>query len=424
MPGARRRSGVENHGHRILVARVAMLVLAIAARGAAAEAAVLTGASISRIGKVVELRFTINRSAVRPAFSAHGSQLWIDLAGTHAELPARPLAGREASPVDSVRILSAGEGGARLVIEVDQHCDWAMARTAHALLVRVAPAGSTPNLAAPLLHARERSQRSAPAPPPTRLAALHPPAPLVSQPAPVEYTPGTLRPIVMIDPGHGGYDPGTEAGAPLLEKSIALDISTYLARALIARGIDARLTRDGDFFVALPERTQLANRAGADLFVSIHLNSSPEPNTTGIETYYLNNTTDRATIRLARIENAAGGANYGASGAVDLNYILSDLRQNYKAAESATLARMIEAQTVTAIDSSLGIRVNELGAKQGPFYVLVGARMPAVLVECGFMSNRDEAANLASPRYQDALAGAIADAVVHYFNSDAAVGNL
>ena len=228
----------------------------------------------------------------------------------------------------------------------------------------------------------------------------------------------------MIDPGHGGFDPGTEAGAPLLEKSIALQISERLARALIDRGVDARLTRDGDYFLALPQRTAIANRAGAELFVSIHLNSSPSAATSGIEAYFLNNTTDRATIRLARIENASGGANYGASSAVDLNYILSDLRQNDKAAESAMLARMIEAQSVATLASRLGIRVDELGAKQGPFYVLVGAQMPAVLVECGFLSNPAEARNLASTPYQEALADAIADAVVHYLDSDAAVGNL
>jgi N-acetylmuramoyl-L-alanine amidase len=259
----------------------------------------------------------------------------------------------------------------------------------------------------------------------TELAALHPPALLIPEAAqPVERSPVAARPIVMIDPGHGGYDPGTEAGAPLLEKTIALEISTRLARALAARGVEARLTRDQDYFVTLAERTRLANRAGAELFVSVHLNSSADPNAAGIETYYLNNTTDRATIRLARMENTTDDANYSASPAVDLNYILSDLRQNYKAAESASLAGMIEAQTVAELDSNLGVRVNELGAKQGPFYVLVGARMPAVLIECGFLSNRAETANLASERYQQALADAIAGAVMHYFNSDAAAGNL
>ena len=183
------------------------------------------------------------------------------------------------------------------------------------------------------------------------------------------------------------------------------------------------MTRDCDTFISLPERTRLANRAGADLFVSIHLNSSPNIDTTGIEVYYLNNTTDRATIRLARIENG-GAAGYGAPDNSNLNYILTDLRQNYKASEAASLARMIDAQTVASLDAGLGLNVNALGAKMGPFYVLVGAHMPAVLVECGFMSNAAEAGRMSSANYQELLATGIAGAVVHYFNADLAVGNL
>jgi N-acetylmuramoyl-L-alanine amidase len=227
----------------------------------------------------------------------------------------------------------------------------------------------------------------------------------------------------MIDPGHGGYDPGTQSSSGVIEKDLALKIATRLKSSLEARGIRAALTRSTDEFISLPGRTRIANNAGADLFVSIHLNSSPNTDTTGIEVYYLNNTTDRATIRLARMEN--GGADgYGAPDASNLNYILTDLRQNYKASEAASLARMIDAQTVADLDAGLGLNVNALGAKMGPFYVLVGAHMPAVLVECGFLSNPGEARSLQGAGYQDVLAGAIAGAVVHYFNADLAVGNL
>ena len=231
------------------------------------------------------------------------------------------------------------------------------------------------------------------------------------------------RPVVVIDPGHGGYDSGTEAGAPLLEKDLALQIALRLQGELACRGVHAILTRTGDYFVTLADRTAFANKAGADLFISIHLNSSPAAATTGIETYYLNNTTDRATMRLAAMENASGGA-YGTATGGDLNYILSDMRQQYKANESVALASMIEAQTAADLNASLGAQVSALGAMRGPFYVLVGAQMPAVLVECGFLSNRDEAARLASAQYQQVLAQGIAEAVVHYFNADAAVGNL
>jgi N-acetylmuramoyl-L-alanine amidase len=116
----------------------------------------------------------------------------------------------------------------------------------------------------------------------------------------------------------------------------------------------------------------------------------------------------------------------GASAASDgnLNYILADLRQNYKATEAASLARMIDTQTVTDLNAQLGLEVNPLGAKMGPFYVLVGAHMPAVLIECGFLSNPYEAQRLASAQYQQVLAEGIATAVARYLNSDAAMGNL
>ena len=171
----------------------------------------------------------------------------------------------------------------------------------------------------------------------------------------------------------------------------------------------------------LSERTELANQAHADLFISIHLNSSPDRNTSGLETYYLNNTSDRATIRLAQMENSGS---YSALSQSNLSYILANLRQDYKAHESSSLARLIETDVAATVDSALGIRVNELGAKMGPFYVLVGAEMPAVLVECGFLSNAREAQLLVQPAYQVALAQGVAAAIFEYFNAGAAIGNL
>ncbi len=395
------------------------------------------------------------------ALSEHSGELWIDLANTRIELSPRPLYGRESAPVLAVRAIDAGGTRSRLVIQVAGKTDYAVGKLPHELLIRLAPAGQAPNLAAPVLvRAERRGERAAGAraiapaprlaavaPPPqaearprpassasppspaaaaiaaragggAQMAALHPPAPLGRPDAAP-----ARQPVVVIDPGHGGYDSGTEVGAPLLEKDLALQIALRLQGELERRGVRAILTRTGDYFVTLADRTAFANKASADLFISIHLNSSPDAATTGIETYYLNNTTDRAAIRLAAMENASGGA-YSTPAGGDLNYILSDMRQQYKANESVALASMIEAETAADLNASLGVRVNALGAMRGPFYVLVGAQMPAVLVECGFLSNRDEAARLASVPYQQMLAQGIAEAAVHYFNADAAVGNL
>jgi N-acetylmuramoyl-L-alanine amidase len=111
-------------------------------------------------------------------------------------------------------------------------------------------------------------------------------------------------------------------------------------------------------------------------------------------------------------------------GQSNLNYILANLRQDYKALESSSLARMIEVDAAARVDAATGITVHALGAKKGPFYVLVGAEMPSVLIECGFLSNPQEAQLLLQPAYQQALADGIAMAIIHYFHADAAVGNL
>jgi N-acetylmuramoyl-L-alanine amidase len=397
---------------------------------ASLPASVLTSARIEHRGPTVELHFGFSGPAPRLDLSTHGTEIWIALGRTRVAIPPRPLFGHETVPISSVRVIQS-DSNSRIVIEVIGTSDYAIARLRdrNEIVLRVATTGADPNIATPIIvHNAPRR----PATPPTRAVAFAPaenprPASLAQPVAPATLAlnedRGQTSHFVMIDPGHGGYDPGTESSAGVMEKDLALQIATRLKADLKARGIRAELTRSTDVFISLSERTRIANSAGADLFVSVHLNSSPNPDTSGIEVYYLNNTTDRATIRLARMEN--GGADgYGTSNDSNLKYILTDLRQNYKAIEAASLARMIDAQTVADLDTGLGLNVNALGAKMGPFYVLVGAHMPAVLVECGFMSNAAEAARLASPDYQDALAGATATAVVHYFNGDLASGDL
>ena len=414
----------------LAVATATICATVVVAR-ASVPASVLTSARIEHRGPTLELHFGFSGSAPRFDLSTHGSELWIELGRIHVAIPPRPLFGSESAPIMSVRAIQA-DSGSRIVVEVTGGTDYAIARLRdrNEIVLRVAATGADPNIAAPIIvHNTPRR----PAPPVARqvvyASAENPrPVPLIPPvaPAPVALSEDNRQPghfLVMIDPGHGGYDPGTESSAGVAEKVLALQIATRLKAALEARGIRAEMTRSSDVFISLAERTRIANRAGADLFVSVHLNSSPNTETTGIEVYYLNNTTDRATIRLARMENG-GGDGYGAPDASNLNYILTDLRQNYKASEAASLAKMIDAQTVADLDSGLGMNVNALGAKMGPFYVLVGAHMPAVLVECGFMSNPAEAARLESPGYQDLLAHGIATSVADYFDADVAAGNL
>jgi N-acetylmuramoyl-L-alanine amidase len=417
-------------GKLMAVAVVAALGATPLLARASVPASVLISARIEHRGPTLEIHFGFSGPAPRLDFSSHGSELWIELARTQFAIPPRPLYGSETAPLVSVRTISAGSSS-RIVVEVRGGTDYAIARLKdrNEIVLRVAAEGADPNIAAPMIVHSENVAPRHQAPSVGRRVAFaarddRRPAPLTQTALPAnqnEGSPGHF--MVMIDPGHGGYDPGTRSSAGTMEKDLALQIATRLRAALEASGIRAELTRSTDTFISLAERTRIANQAGADLFVSIHLNSSPNTDAMGIETYYLNNTTDRATIRLARMENGVADS-YGAPDASNLNYILTDLRQNYKASEAAALARMIDAQAVTDLDARLGLNVNALGAKMGPFYVLVGAHMPAVLVECGFMSNPAEAARLESGRYQDVLAGAMATAIVHYFDADLAVGNL
>jgi len=393
------------------------------------HASTLASVSIQYAGPVAEMRLHVNGEPPKLSVVAHGQELWIELPDVQLGIPPRPLFGREAPPIKTLRAIDLGSGRSRVVLEVIGSVDYAIARSAGDYALRLAPANTVANLAAGLARSLSRPNPSAP-PQPARSSPQvatdrhytelsRPPGPEIST------DPRTLpaHPLVMIDPGHGGYDPGTRSSTGLMEKDLALEISSRLASALRARGIRATLTRDSDVFLPLSERTARANTANADLFVSIHLNSSPNAATSGIEVYYLNNTTDRATIRLARMENQ-GRTDTGVPADANLNYILADLRQNYKASEAAALAEGIDADTTAAITSQLGIEERMLGAKRGPFYVLVGAHMPAVLVECGFLSNDEEAARLESSQYQRVLAEAAAGAIVRHLKTDTMAGNL
>jgi N-acetylmuramoyl-L-alanine amidase len=422
-----------------LTIAVTVLIAALAISIRTAPAAIVSGASIVSRGGFVELRFALR--GPRPIWHLKGErqQLTITLEKSRLAVPADLLAGQTQSPVTAVRAAAANPESVQIVIEVAGKVDYAAACIPHDLVVRFAAAGAAPDLAAPIVinpnpgHralAKARHLVQAPADPFVEdPAALSDDAVAAAVPAQVAAArpmalqrprPGSHAPLVVIDPGHGGYDPGTRSARGVAEKDLALALGTRLAHALEGLGVMVRLTRSDDSFLSLAERTRLANRESADLFISIHLNSSP---TSGIETFYLNNTTDRATVRLAQMENGVE-SRAGDRTSANLSYILSDLRQGDKANESVALAQMIQAESVAAASRAAGGEVADLGARKGPFFVLVGAEMPAVLVECGFLSNAAEAQRLADVGYQQALADGIAAAVIQYMSGGVAVGDL
>jgi N-acetylmuramoyl-L-alanine amidase len=216
---------------------------------------------------------------------------------------------------------------------------------------------------------------------------------------------GPIRRIV-VDAGHGGHDPGAIGPRRVREKDVTLAVAKRLAKKLRAAGFEVVLTRTDDRFLALEERTAVANTARGDLFVSIHANAHPQRNRTGVETYFLNVADDRYAARLAAREN---GMDLG-DGETEVTRILTDLDAKASASASQQLARLVQREVTSGVRARVG-DVRDLGVKSALFYVLLGARMPAVLVETAFISNRDEERRLASVRYQDEVAGGIARAV-------------
>jgi N-acetylmuramoyl-L-alanine amidase len=217
---------------------------------------------------------------------------------------------------------------------------------------------------------------------------------------------------IVLDPGHGGKDPGAVGVGGIAEKNIVLAVAKKLAKKLKEEmGIEVVLTRTDDRFIPLEDRTAIANAEEADLFVSLHMNASPNGEAKGVETYYLDNTTDEASLRLAARENGTSRKNVS-----DLQFILSDMTQNMKLEDSITLAHRLHQSLVDSMSKRL-TDVKDLGVKKALFYVLVGARMPSVLVEMLFITNKTEGRAMSQESYQNAVVDALYDGIVKYKES-------
>lgn len=226
---------------------------------------------------------------------------------------------------------------------------------------------------------------------------------------------------VMIDPGHGGSDEGTvfrQGLHRISEKTITLQLALEVSRQLKSRGFFVYLTRRNDQEVPLPARTAMANRWGADAFISIHTNStrsSAARDAEGVETYILNNATDASSKRLARLENSVISQNPpGSPEEMDVALILKDLRLDANLSESKRLACSVQGKLVNATSSAYSAGARNRGVKQALFHVLLGADMPSILVEAGFLSNARDRALLLSPRGRQMIGRAVADALDNY----------
>ncbi len=215
---------------------------------------------------------------------------------------------------------------------------------------------------------------------------------------------------IVIDPGHGGKDPGAIGYLKSVrEKNVTLEISRRLARKIRQRlGCEAILTRNGDTFLSLEERTAIANTKNADLFISIHTNANKTRVCRGIETYFLNLATDEHAILVAARENATSAKNIS-----DLEAILSDLMKNAKIDESSRLAGHVQEAIIRELKPRYS-RIKNNGVKQAPFYVLLGAEMPCILIEVAFITNPRECRRLNSAGYQEDIVDAIVTGIQRY----------
>jgi N-acetylmuramoyl-L-alanine amidase len=217
---------------------------------------------------------------------------------------------------------------------------------------------------------------------------------------------------IVIDPGHGGKDPGCNARGGVKEKTIVLSIARILKKKIKEKiGCEVFLTRNRDIFLPLERRTAIANMKKADLFISLHINAHRNRKISGLETYFLNMATDERSVMVAARENATSEKNIS-----DLQTILNDLMLNTKITESSRLAHDVQKGMVSSVRGRY-TKARSLGVKQAPFYVLIGAQMPAVLVETGFLTNYTDRKRLLSRKYQESIADGICAGIKSYIKS-------
>jgi N-acetylmuramoyl-L-alanine amidase len=217
---------------------------------------------------------------------------------------------------------------------------------------------------------------------------------------------------IVIDPGHGGDDPGCVGRSGLREKDVVLDVAKRLKNILESKEkMEVVLTRETDIFIPVENRTVVANQNQADLFISIHANASRNRNFRGVETFYLNLSQDSSVMETAVLENATSSKNIGQMGE-----IIKKILQNSKIPESKQLAEAVQNNLLKSLSQKYK-GVNNLGVKGGPFWVLIGANVPSILAEISFLSQAEEESRLMSSQYLELIAQGIYEGIMEYKHS-------
>jgi N-acetylmuramoyl-L-alanine amidase len=216
---------------------------------------------------------------------------------------------------------------------------------------------------------------------------------------------------IVVDAGHGGHDTGTIGPHGLLEKDLVLDVATRLGKLLEQKlGAEVVYTRDDDTFIPLETRTAIANKHEADLFISVHANSSRDPKARGVETYYLNFTSDSDALDVAARENAVSQKSV-----FELSDLVKKIAMKEKIEESREFAADVQGALFTGLSlKNAGLR--NRGVKKAPFVVLIGANMPSILAEISFVSNPQDEKRLKTPEYRQKIAESLFKGVSKYAN--------
>jgi N-acetylmuramoyl-L-alanine amidase len=405
--------------------RVALAVLLAAAAGPAiAEAAygrlrAVRFWSLAEVtGVVVE---TSQETQYRAERVASPDRIFFDLLDTR---PGEGKRGLELIAVNDallkqIRVAETRPGVVRIVLDLAAAAEYTVTRLRNPdrLVIDLKPAALSPALPPAL----PEPPRVEPQKPLAQLPSAAPPPPALAARRDSRGEQSMIRTLglklqrVILDPGHGGHDTGTIARGGFAEKDLVLDVAKRLGALIEQRlGSEVLYTRTEDAFVPLEERTALATEKHADLFLSIHANSSRRTSITGPETYYLNFTTDRDALDVAARENAAS-----ARSIKDYPELLQKIALNEKVRESREFAEAMQRALYTGLMRGRGAR--NRGVKQAPFVVLIGAEIPSVLTEIAFLSNPRDAQFLRRPDYRQRVAESLfkgmseyADTLSHY----------
>ena len=338
-------------------------------------------------------------------------RVFVDLHGVAPSAAVRDATFALGDPiVKRLRVVAQPDGRTRIAVDLVAPADYSVYALYNPFRLVIdferRQAGSTAAAGAATARAAVRTGSRAAAAP--VVAAPRPPASNAGGGFSLSRQLGLGAARIVIDPGHGGHDPGAEV-AGLTEAGLVLDVALRLERLLKAGNhADVVLTRRDDTFVALEDRTAIANRGEADLFLSIHANANAAPGVRGVETYVLNFASTAEAEALAARENAASSRRMR-----DLPDLVRTIADDNKLDESRDFARLVQ-RTLYERLRTVNKGLKNLGVKQAPFMVLVGARMPAILAEIAFMTNRQEAVLLRTAKYRQQIAEALLAGITGY----------